>query len=101
VSCCGNPNIRPTPDTLADFATRSACGQAPAETRPAPSIRHQVWTGCGPGAAVELYTVEGGGHTWPGSPFDLASRGLGETTKDLVATDVIWRFFRDHPLPPT
>lgn len=47
------------------------------------------------GADVVLISVDGGGHTWPGSPYDL--KFLGPTTKDFEANDVIWEFFEKHP----
>ena len=47
-------------------------------------------------AAVDFYAIEGGGHTWPGSSYDLAVRGLGATTPDLKATKTLWAFFRRH-----
>lgn len=100
VRCCGNPNIPAAPDTIANFAKRSACDEPPEERRPKPTIAHRVWTGCHAANAVELYTIEGGGHTWPGAAFDLASRGLGATTQELVATETLWAFFEAHPLPP-
>ena len=101
VNCCGNPNIPAAPDTLAGFARRSNCDEPPEERRPKPTIAHRVWKGCDEGTAVELFTIEGGGHTWPGASFDLASRGLGVTTQELIATETIWAFFEAHPLPPT
>ena len=101
VNCCGNPSIPAAEDTLAGFAARSRCTTPPIEERPHPTILQRAWTGCAAGTAVELYTIEGGGHTWPGASFDLESRGLGRTTPDLVATEVIWAFFEAHPRPPT
>jgi len=50
---------------------------------------------CEEGAAVELYVVEGGGHTWPGAAIDVPV--LGETTHEISATDLIWAFFENHP----
>lgn len=101
VNCCGNPNIPAAPETIADFAERSGCDDPPDEDRPKPTIVHRTWRGCPPGAAIELYSIEGGGHTWPGASVDLASRGLGETTKELVATETLWTFFEAHPRRPT
>jgi polyhydroxybutyrate depolymerase len=43
---------------------------------------------CPDSTGVELYTLLGKGHQWPG-----AHPG------DLPANDVIWRFFEDHPRP--
>jgi polyhydroxybutyrate depolymerase len=49
------------------------------------------------GAEVILYVVDGGGHTWPGRPFGGGL--LGRYTMNFQANDVIWEFFRRHPLP--
>lgn len=47
-----------------------------------------------------LYTVEGGGHTWPGGK-SLPEWMVGRTTRDISATQVMWAFFLQHPLGPT
>lgn len=60
------------------------------------------WTSCsagpaGPGrrtAEVELYSVAGGGHVWPG---EVVYSGGGSVTRDFSATDTIWDFFQRHP----
>jgi polyhydroxybutyrate depolymerase len=46
--------------------------------------------------AVEVYTVTGGGHTWPGGLPYLPERIIGRTSHDFVACDAIWEFFRAH-----
>jgi len=62
----------------------------------------EAWTDCQGTADVELCSVEGGGHTWPGSPFGpiFEQAGEGKTTLDLDATDRMWGFFEAHPKPP-
>lgn len=55
---------------------------------------------CPSGRAVELVTVAGAGHQWPGSqPNPRAERlGLGDRPSDaLDATAAIWSFFEAHP----
>ena len=47
-------------------------------------------------ADVVLYVVEGGGHTWPGVVFVPVV--LGASTGNIIANDVIWDFFKRHPL---
>jgi poly(3-hydroxybutyrate) depolymerase len=60
-----------------------------------------------------LYVVEGGGHSWPGTPLfngdaaaqaDTAAGGLasvaGTTTMDISATELAWEFFQRHQLDP-
>jgi polyhydroxybutyrate depolymerase len=49
------------------------------------------------GGDIELCTIRGGGHAWPGGQ-SFASF-LGRTSTDLNANDAIWQFFRDHPMP--
>ena len=47
-------------------------------------------------APAELVTVEDGGHTWPGS---LPVPGLGHTTEEISAAEMIWEFFADKRVP--
>jgi polyhydroxybutyrate depolymerase len=45
---------------------------------------------------VELYTIEGGGHAWPGGE---AGRLRADRPADIVsASELIWEFFAAHPL---
>jgi polyhydroxybutyrate depolymerase len=48
------------------------------------------------GSEVVLYAIEGGGHTWPGREPPV--RWLGKSTQDVSANDLIWEFFRRHPM---
>jgi len=46
--------------------------------------------------SVALWTVNGGGHTWPGAdPFNVGLP-IGKTTRDIDGNDVIWEFFARH-----
>ena len=45
---------------------------------------------------VILYTIQGGGHTWPGEKSPVAF--LGKSTFDISANDLIWEFFQEHPM---
>ena len=49
-------------------------------------------------APVELITIKGGGHKWPGMPF-TGSKRPSELTLDFQAENVIWNFFKRHQLP--
>ncbi|MBN2864162.1 MAG: hypothetical protein JXN62_13425 [Bacteroidales bacterium] len=48
------------------------------------------------GSEVVLYTVEGGGHTWPGGFQYLPVWMIGKTSRDIDACEIIWSFFRKH-----
>lgn len=45
---------------------------------------------------VVLYSIEGGGHTWPGGYQYLNERIIGKSSMDLDACSVIWDFFERH-----
>ena len=56
---------------------------------------------CPASAEVEFYSIENGGHAWPGSEFSRAiEAAVGYTTFAINATDLIWDFFRSHQLHP-
>jgi poly(3-hydroxybutyrate) depolymerase len=48
---------------------------------------------------AELYRVEGGGHSWPGSEL-LANveNVVGHTTMSISTNEVMWEFLEQHPL---
>ena len=48
------------------------------------------------GAEVILYVINGGGHTWPGRKWPVP--WLGKTTHDISANDLMWEFFKRHPM---
>jgi polyhydroxybutyrate depolymerase len=53
--------------------------------------------GCGSGARVVLFRVDGGGHTWPGGMTYLPDSLVGRTSRDFDACDAIWSFFAALP----
>ncbi len=46
---------------------------------------------------VALFTIQGGGHTWPGGPQFLPVAVIGHVCRDIDASVVIWDFFKKHP----
>ncbi len=59
-------------------------------------IQHDTYSGCADGTAVELYTIIGGKHAWPGSQGPAWSGG-DKPTQSISATQFIWDFFATHP----
>ena len=54
---------------------------------------------CTNGSEVSIIKIEGGGHTWPGSPSSLRiEKFLGSTNYDISANEQIWDFFSNHRL---
>jgi polyhydroxybutyrate depolymerase len=56
-------------------------------------------TNCAQDADVVLYTIEGGGHTWPGGK-DLPEWLVGPTTHEVNATRLMWEFYLQHSHGP-
>jgi polyhydroxybutyrate depolymerase len=45
---------------------------------------------------VILWTLEDGGHTWPGGNRDLPESVTGKVNTDISASYEMWKFFKDH-----
>ena len=50
------------------WAQHDGCLTPPATTTPAPTVQRTTYTPCSTTGVVELYTLQGAGHTWPGGP---------------------------------
>jgi polyhydroxybutyrate depolymerase len=85
---------KPVPAVFQFWAERNGCKEK--ESRKiGDHVLVEARKGGKGGAEVVLYTVEGGGHAWPGgtrAPMkgEIASR-------EINATDVVWEFFKAHP----
>ena len=88
-------NTTPAEDVMADWSAHNGCTSGRQESQVSSEVRLVQYTGCDLGAIVQLYIVDGGGHTWPGAGF---VQGLGYVTQQISATDLIWSFFVAHPL---
>jgi polyhydroxybutyrate depolymerase len=81
----------------ADWARRNRCGLALVESAITKDVTRSEYTHCANDAAVVLYTIEGGGHSWPGGK-PMPEWIVGPTSKSVDATERMWAFFREHPL---
>jgi polyhydroxybutyrate depolymerase len=95
------PTPRPFPSVstwAANWARRNRCGPNPIEAVMAADVSRLEYTNCADDATVVLYTVRGGGHSWPGGK-PLPEWWAGRTSRSIDATSQMWTFFRDHRLP--
>jgi polyhydroxybutyrate depolymerase len=82
-------------DWVATWAEGNGCDSRPAVGSPQGDVRVTRYTGCDQNATVILYTIEGGGHTWPGGwPIPA----VGRTSREIDATEAQWRFFQRYTL---
>jgi polyhydroxybutyrate depolymerase len=87
------------PAVPALIATWRAIDSCPAPSISASGPATTSITRCPGGRAVELITIEGAGHQWPGAPGPGAAASrllhLDPPSTALNATDTIWRFFEE------
>ena len=86
------------PANVKAWAAKDGCDLRAIDTHVSTHVILRTYK-CPPGAAVEFYIVVGGGHAWPGSKFSAALKAItGPSTFEINATDIIWKFFQQHPL---
>ena len=85
------------PDWVADLAQYYGCTNDPIKLPAVGDVHGIQFTNCISNSDVVLYTVEGGGHSWPGGG-SLPRIIVGSTNRDIDATEVMWGFFCQHPL---
>ncbi len=89
-------NYTSVPDSIHFWVTYDQCEPDPA-TESFEGVVHTVYDSCREGTAVELYTIIGGGHAWPGDQPGSSNGDL--PTQNISATQTIWDFFIAHPRP--
>jgi polyhydroxybutyrate depolymerase len=90
----GGDSILPAVHDWAEaWAARNGCDEAPAVENLEGGTAVETWSGCQAGARVVLYTIDGGGHTWPGSGL---ARLQNAAAPPLPATELIWNFFESQ-----
>ena len=72
-NCPANAVIVDLPDLVAEGST----------------VQTHTWAPCDDSVEVVHYKVINGGHTWPGS---IGTTGAGNTNRDIIASDEIWKF---------
>lgn len=93
-------NFRSAEQSVAAWVTANGCAATPTVVKlptavdDGTEIVRRHYAEGREGSEVIFYTIEGGGHTWPGrsTPFSI----LGRSTKNLNANELIWQFFQRH-----
>ncbi|MFZ6031078.1 MAG: alpha/beta hydrolase family esterase [Chloroflexota bacterium] len=74
------------------WASLNACNPEPIRST-FEDIYHDVWMECVDFTDLELYTIVGGDHSWPGDAREQPG------TDTIAASPLIWEFFAAHPKP--
>lgn len=90
-----NPRVDSSVSSAVSFwVQRNGCSFIPSREEKG-NIIHDTYSGCENGTGVEVYTIKGGGHSWPGGK---AGRQLADApSQELSANDLMWDFFESHP----
>jgi polyhydroxybutyrate depolymerase len=89
----GGKNSMPVRNFAIGWAARPGCrlgGRGEVVLRRGEAVGER-WS-CAPGGEVELYTLHGSGHSWPGSDMPAQI-----TSRDVDASALMWAFFKAHP----
>ena len=82
--------VRGTELNMGDWARLDHCRSVAKQTRVGSEVTRQHWSGCINGTSVDLYTILGGTHAWPGAD---PSASIGLTTQQVDATTQALDFF--------
>lgn len=90
-------DLLPVRRAVSEWARQVGCDGLAQITVPSSEVELSTYQRCRLGTGeVLLYTVIGGGHSWPGG-VPLPEFIVGKTTQQIDATQVMWDFFAAHP----
>jgi len=82
--------VRGTQLNMGDWARLDHCRARSRRSVVGSQVVRQQWTACADRTTVVLYTILGGGHSWPGADPAAA---IGLTTQEISATSLALVFF--------
>lgn len=87
-------------ETTRFFAERASCAQPAQEhvltdraLEDGTRVTRFTFSPCVHGAVIQLDVVAQGGHTWPGGRTTAPESAVGRTSRDVDASEELWRFF--------
>jgi polyhydroxybutyrate depolymerase len=99
------PVFRAVEESFDAYREIASCDLTPAPGEQNGAASCRIHRGCDAEIEVELCTIDGGGHTWPGGDaqvlseaFGVLAFALGATSQDLDANRRIWSFFERYRL---
>ena len=92
-----NADYVSVPESIGLWVKYDGCRTTPLhETSASGNIVKDTYPGGKDSTEVVLYTIMNGGHAWPGGKLPVWANGDAPTS-EISATDIMWRFFKDHP----
>ncbi len=89
------------PVAAAKWAAQDGCSPAAHTSAPSAKVVVTTYGNCRAAVVVQLQTLVGEGHEWPGGPpvSPGIARVLGPQSNAVDANSTMWAFFSSHPLP--
>jgi len=94
----GQLHVLSAEDSAKAWAKFDRCGEKPAQDKIPPlqkggkETKTYTYSGCQDNAQVVLYSVKGGGNTWPGGEQYMTEKEVGKTSDAINANETIWTF---------
>jgi polyhydroxybutyrate depolymerase len=92
-----------TADTVSFWTEHNHCSPTPTielledkDSKDDSRVEVSTYSNCPDSAEVILYTIIGGGHSFPGGNIPDRPLLLGRKNNDINAAEVIWAFFKEH-----
>ena len=73
---------------MSQWGAHNGCDPNFTEERFGTEVRRRTWNNCQDGSTAVFYIIDGGGHTWPGSPKATGRLGLDDDPDRCVADDL-------------
>jgi polyhydroxybutyrate depolymerase len=92
----GGARVLSAPESIAEWARLDGCGPTatdaaqPSTVSDGTTVSLTSYSGCSAKATVELYTVSGGGHTWPGGEQYAPINIVGRASRQFDAGELLW-----------
>ena len=81
------------PEHAARWASHNTCDENASEAGVSAHVSRISYMNCDENAEVLMYTVENGGHSWPGGCC-LPKWIVGDTTQEINASALFWEFYQ-------
>ncbi|MEK7812724.1 MAG: PHB depolymerase family esterase, partial [Candidatus Desantisbacteria bacterium] len=86
-------------ETIQFWVDHNGCPEEPTEETRIGKAVCTVYAPGKEGSEVILWTLEDGGHTWPGGSSTLSESQVGKINTDISASELMWQFFETHAIP--
>lgn len=86
------------PATIGKLTSRYHCASKPKLALQKGAVTCETNAACDSGREVTLCKIQGGGHQWPGGKSVWKGK-LGPMNTDISASELMWDFFKKHPVP--